>query len=399
MKKNIISVEISHKFIKVVFGYVQNDQVYVEYVKKVPTNHYIENGKIVERDQLINELSRINPINDTEFQFNHLINNVSFILPPYGLEVYQTKQITSVISSERVISDLDIKNIYSIIRNKKLPVDNDLIDIVPEAFAIDNNNTYAQAPIGKISSAITALTKVHTLPRRINKEYSDILKDANISIDRKIVSTFAATELLSTYQDTPNNYFLVDIGSDSTSVSLIGKKTLFATRSFSWGGDNITDRIVSNFNINEVEAEKIKHLYGLDKRELKFKYAVSQNETEEGTDYHYIDELNNIIESELDEFYKLLVVAIEELAKSYNVIDYQAMPILLIGGGSRLKGLVPYLLDKNAFDTIRTVAPKSIGARDPSLFAVLGAIYVNKKYPNTYQGDTAKINVNVARED
>ena len=398
MKKNVTAIEISHKFIKVVFGFVQNDKVYVNYVKKVPTNHFIENGVIKEKDQIVKELSRINPLVDNEFQFNQLINNVSFVLPPYGLEVYQTKQITSVISQERVIGDLDIRNIYSIIRNKKLPVDNDLIDIIPEAFLIDNGNLYSQAPIGKVSSAITALTKVHTLPRRINKDYSDILKDANIAIDRKIISTFAATELLSTYQDTPNNYFLVDIGSDSTSVSLAGKKTLFATRSFSWGGDNITDRIVSSFNINEIEAEKIKKLYGLDKRELKFKYFVSTNETEEGVERHGVEELNKLIEIELDEFYKMMLVAIEDLAKAYNVVDYQGLPILLIGGGSRLKGLVPYLMGKKTFETITTVTPKTIGARDPSLFALLGAIYVNEKYPNTSES-VSKANVNVARED
>ena len=398
MKRKTIALEISHKYIKVAAGFVQDDKVYLDFTKKIPINHLIENGAIKEKDALIKELSRMNPIVDQEYLINLLVNNVSLILPPYGLEVYQTHQMTSVISSEKIINELDIKNIYSIIRNKKLPVDNDLIDIIPEAFSIDNGNMYAQAPIGKTSSAITAYTKVYTVPKRINQEYSDVLKGANIQINRKIVSSFAASELLSTYSDIPANYFLVDIGSASTSVSLIGNKTLLATRSFPWGGDNITDRIVSTFNINEVEAEKIKIMFGLDKRQLKFKYPVCSFETENGNNDHYVEELNQIIETELAEFYMKLLIAIEELAKAYSIIDYQTMPLLLIGGGSKLKGIIPYLVSKNEFNTIEALSPRSIGGRDPSMFALLGAIYINHKYPNTRSGDK-QINVNVSREE
>lgn len=398
MKNNTIALEISHKYIKVAFGYVQDGQVFINFVKKAPINHFLENGIIKEKNALVKDLMRMNPIVDQEYQFDELINNVTFVLPPYGLEVYQTKQITSVISPEKVIGELDIKNIYSIIRNKRLPVDNELIDIVPEAFVIDNGNMYAHAPIGKTSSAITAFTKVLTLPKRINQEYSEVVKNANIQINRKVVSTFAASELIASYPDTPDNFFLVDIGAASTSVSLVGNKQLFATRSFSWGGDNITDHLVSKFNISETEAEKIKVLYGLDKRVIKFDYSVCSVETEEGVTKHYVGELNSVIEEELDELIRNMTNAIEQLAQAYNVIEYANMPIILIGGGSKLKGIVPYILSKENFQNVKTLSPTTIGARDPSLFALLGAIYSDNKYPNA-SDEEKKQSSPVSREE
>lgn len=398
MKNNTIALEISHKYIKVAFGYVQDGQVFINFVKKAPINHFLENGIIKEKNALVKDLMRMNPIVDQEYQFDELINNVTFVLPPYGLEVYQTKQITSVISPEKVIGELDIRNIYSIIRNKRLPVDNELIDIVPEAFVIDNGNMYAHAPIGKTSSAITAFTKVLTLPKRINQEYSEVVKNANIQINRKVVSTFAASELIASYPDTPDNFFLVDIGAASTSVSLVGNKQLFATRSFSWGGDNITDHLVSKFNISETEAEKIKVLYGLDKRVIKFDYSVCSVETEEGVTKHYVGELNSVIEEELDELIRNMTNAIEQLAQAYNVIEYANMPIILIGGGSKLKGIVPYILSKETFQNVKTLSPTTIGARDPSLFALLGAIYSDNKYPNA-SDEEKKQSSPVSREE
>ena len=90
--------------------------------------------------------------------------------------------------------------------------------------------------------------------------------------------------------------------------------------------------------------------------------------------------------------------AIEQLAQSYNVIECQSMPILLIGGGSKLKGIVNHLLKKEVFTNIKTASPKTIGARDPSLFALLGALYIDYKYPNT-SSDEKKPTVAVSRED
>ena len=128
------------------------------------------------------------------------------------------------------------------------------------------------------------------------------------------------------------------------------------------------------------------------------KFKNPSVEGEEGINRHSVDEFNSLIEAELDELFKSMNVAIEQLAQLYKVVDYQNMPILLIGGGSRLKGLVPYLVAKNVYNNIQTVLPRSLGARDPSLFALIGAIYVENKYPNTSDTEI-KNNVNVSRED
>ena len=398
MKENAIALEISHKYIKILFGYVLGKQVIVNYVKKIPLNHPLENGVIKDRASIIKELSKNNPIIDNTYHINQLINNAILVLPPYGLEVYQTKQITSVISPEKIVGELDVKNIYSIIRNKRLPVDNELIDIIPDAFVLDNGEKYAVPPIGKESSAITAYAKVHTLPKRINAEYSDCLRSSNIRISRRIVAPFAVSELLSTYDNVPSTYFLLDIGASSTSISLIGNNQLFATRSFSWGGDNITDSIVRNFNISEAEAEKIKILFGLDKRKMKFDYSVYEAKVGDELRSYSVQALNEIIEAELQNFVKLLNVSVEQLSNIYNIENQSSLPFIIIGGGSKLKGFKDYLLEHLANKNIELLKIKSIGARDTGLVSLLGAIYVDSKYPISKSANDAS-HITVSREE
>ena len=381
MKDTVVALEISHKYLKIVVGAVKDNAVVVEYAHKSPLFHPLENGVIKDHLAIVKELSKINPINDEKLHFSQLIDNAIVVLPPFGLEIYETNQYTSVISSEKIVGDIDIKNIYSIIRNKKLPVDNQLIDIIPDSFMLDNGNRYAQAPIGKESSAITVYAKVHTLPKRINDEHTNCLVHANIAVKRRVVAPFAVSELLATYNDVPKTYFLVDIGANSTSISLVDNNQLFASRSFPWGGDNITNAIITSFNISEKEAEDIKILYGLDYREMKFAYPIAKSLTPEGEREYYVSDLNKLIEKELANFTNMLNVSLEQISNAYNIEGSNSMPLIVIGGGSQLKGLKPYF--ENRFTTHETkfLKPKSIGASDPSLFGVLGSILVNKKYP------------------
>ena len=397
MKDPITALEISHKYLKIVFGYIKDNQVIVNYVKKVPLSHPLENGVIKDHLAIVKELSKNNPVIDDNYHFNRLIDSAILLLPPYGLEIYETQQFTSVISPEKVVGEIDIKNIYSIIRNKKLPVDNELIDIIPDSFCLDNGNRYAQAPIGKESSAITVHVKVHTLPKRINDEHTSCLVDSNIKVRRRVVAPFAVSELLSTYSDMPSTYFLLDIGAGSMTLSLVDNHQLFATRSFSWGGDNITNSIVSSFNISEKEAESIKMLYGLDKREMKFDYVVAKNVGPEGAISYTIKELNEIIEKELLTFKNMLDVGVEQLANAYNIDEPTSIPLVVIGGGSKLKGLKQFMSNNLRNSNIRFIKNRSIGARDSSLTALLGAILVDNKYPITKS--EAATHVTVSRDE
>ena len=58
--------------------------------------------------------------------------------------------------------------------------------------------------------------------------------------------------------------------------------------------------------------------------------------------------------------------------------------MILIGGGSRLNGLVEYVEPKVQSESVRVVAPRSLGARNPTFTNCLGMILANSKYPNVY---------------
>ena len=238
-------------------------------------------------------------------------------------------------------------------------------------------------------SFITLSSKIFGVPLNaenifffISPGYGGGIIAGGVNFKRATIAPYAACELLGTYEDLPNDYILVDVGSHMTTVSLIGEKALYASRFFEWGGDRITDRIIEKFNINETEAEKIKITYGLDKREMNFKAPVCTSDDGNGNEIkHYNDELNAIIKSELETFTKELNSAQDNLLEGYDS-SYHNLPMILIGGGSMLNGFKEYLEPKVPNEFVKVVVPRSLGARNPTFLNCLGMILVNAKYPN-----------------
>lgn len=384
MEKPVAAIEFGSKKLKLVIGYEVDGQVYVVYSLTKPYGHVLELGNFNDPEKVTQAVRDIKNFSDPSAKLNLNINEAVLSLPPFGLDVYQTRQVTTVISEESKISNLEIKNIYALIRNGSNSLRNELIDIIPEYYVLDQGRTFVRPPLGESSSTLTVSAKVHTLPSHISHNFQSALGSGNMLVKKAIVAPFAASQILATYQNVPNDYLLVDIGSNVTTVSLIGGQQLFASRFFEWGGDRITEKIIERFNINENEAEKIKITYGLCYRQMNFKAPVCHTQDEDGNIVkHYEDELNVLIKGELDNFVKQLNSAISSLLESYDP-SYRSLPMILIGGGAALNGLVEYLTPKVQSDTVTHIAPRSLGARDGTFFNCLGMILACNRYPNVY---------------
>ena len=311
------------------------------------------------------------------------ITDVLLCVPPYGLGIYQTRQVTTVVTEDSKISNLDIKNIYALIRNSAYPLeDKALVDVVPESFTLDQGRIFARPPMGESSSTLTVSAKVQTLPKQLVENYQTVLSNGGMISRRNVISSLAATELVSSYEGSPASYILVDIGSTITTVSFIGNGALYGSTFFIWGGDNITERIIERFNINEADAEKYKMMYGIDYRQMNFKAPICTTEDGSGQEvHHYNDELNDIIKGELDIFVKQLNDAVDQIVSQHDR-SYRNFPMILIGGGAELNGLVQYITPKVASETVQVIRPKTLGARSATFFNCLGMILAYSKYPN-----------------
>jgi len=383
MDKPIAAIELGSKKLKLVVGYEIDGQVYVLYTLTKPYGFCIESGNFVDANKVAETIKSIREFTDPSAKLRLNISDVLLCLPPYGLGIYQTRQVTTVVTEDSKISNLDIKNIYALIRNSAYPLnDKALVDVVPESFTLDHGRIFARPPMGESSSTLTVSAKVQTLPNVLAENYQTVLANGGMVSRRNVISSLAATELVCSYPNMPTSFILVDIGSNITTVSFVGNGALYGSTFFEWGGDNITERIIEKFNINEADAEKYKIMYGIDYREMNFKAPICKTEDGEGHEvHHYNDELNAIIKGELDIFVERLNEAVNDVVAQHDK-SYRSFPMMLVGGGSELNGLVQYITPKVLSETVEVVRPKTLGARNATFFNCLGAILTYSKYPN-----------------
>ncbi len=398
MEKPVAAVEFGSKKLKLVVGYELNGQVYVLYALTRPYGIALEGGEFLDTSKVIEAVKDSHEFSDQVAKIKFSIGETLLALPAIDLEIYQSKQMTAVIGEESKVTNLDIRNVYTIIRTGANNISNQIVDVVPEYFYLDQQRRYTTAPLGLVSSSICIDAKIHTLPKKVISEYENALVSGGINVKRTFVTPYAASELIATDPEMPENYLLVDIGSSLTTVSLIGKKQLYGSISFNWGGDKITDKIIECFNINEMEAEKYKITYGIDYRQMNFKAPVCTTSDDFGNYIkHYSDELNHIIENELNVFVKHLSDALDSLLNDYPS-TYRQFPMVLIGGGSRLNGLTEYMNDKVLSDKIIVWTPKSLGARNPTFTNCLGMILANAKNPSVYDESHPRVG-NLTRDE
>ena len=383
MEKPIAAIELGSKKLKLVVGYEIDGKVYVLYTLVKPYGHAIEVGAFVDPNKVSQTIESVREFTDPSAKLKLNITDVLLCIPPYGLGIYQTRQVTTVVTEDSKISNLDIKNIYALIRNSAYPLnDKALVDVIPESFTLDHGRIFARPPMGESSSTLTVSAKVQTLPKLLVDNYQNVLSNGGMISRRNVIAPLAATELIASYGDLPNNYILVDIGSSVTTVSFIGNNALYGSTYFNWGGDNITEKIIESFNINEADAEKYKIMYGIDNREMNFKAPICTTDDGTGHEVHHMnDELNAIIKGELDIFVNYLNEAVNQVVSQHDK-SYRNFPMLLVGGGAELNGLVNYITPKVLSETVQVVSSKTLGARNPTFFNCLGMILTHSKYLN-----------------
>ena len=180
MEKPVAAVEFGSKKLKLVVGYEIGGQVYILYALTKPYGHMIESGTIIDQQTIAKAVNEVRTFSEPSLKLKVSISEALLALPPYGLEIFQTKQVTTVLSDEAKIGNIDIRNIYSLIKNGALPLDNQLIDVAPERYILDQGRSFIKPPLNETSSTLTVIAKVHTLPKRIACEYHAALSAGGV---------------------------------------------------------------------------------------------------------------------------------------------------------------------------------------------------------------------------
>ncbi len=386
-------LEITSNYVKFAVGYVSKNVPHLLYYKKTPISGLVSDGRIVDHDKLVKVLSEFHSINDSALDLQMEPNAVSLVLPSLGVKVYEDVKASSIVGGEpnAKISPVDVNNVLNLLKTAKIGEGSVLVDVVPSVY-VANKNGYAEPPLGVVSKTLSIKAKIYTLPSDILNSFVKVVEDAGFRVLKNSIAVYCASQLIASNPKNPETYILLDIGSDLTTMSLIGKKETYLSRFIKSGGRALSERIARKFNIPFQIANDLKEKFGYDITAHKFETPVFVGVNNDNQKIKiYQRDINEVIKTYYDEFLKALQLSFDQLEFSQGQM-YGSYPIIVTGGASRLRGLST--LFASAFGTreVRFFMPNVIGARDAGATNVLGMIIVESKQKKTtgsndnYQG-------------
>ena len=294
-------------------------------------------------------------------------------------------QGTSMPVSQKKIDDMRDE---CLLKSAKLSEGMAGLDAHMYSISLDNTE-YNSLPANARATRIEARFSTFYGQQELKEKVQGTFDRAGKSIEYGFARPQALLEALATEEDEITGVCIIDMGAQTTTISIYKNGRYITCRTLPFGGSTITADI-QQLGISEQRAEKLK---------LKFGHAITPRLEEDGTvrvksekegeEYVYVKMsfLSRIITSRLDE---LMTPVFRELNKYEDEIGV----VYLTGGASMMKDMVAYVQQHTKVRVAygshedwlsEDTAPEW---KSPEYSALIGALLLGAKYRKNNPGKT-----------
>lgn len=229
-----------------------------------------------------------------------------------------------------------------------------VVDAIPRTYTIDKYET--TSPKGAVGNGITATYDLIVCRPELRRNLQRTLAEkTGIRIDGFIVTALATAQTVLSSEEKRQGCMLVDMGAETTTVSIYKDGHLMYFATLPMGGRNIT-RDLTSLNILEERAEDLKITSG----------NAIPRDTRSSLNLGGVkmSDVSNIIVARAEE---IVANIIEQI--SYAELKESALPggIVCIGGGSNLNGILDLIGAKTGLPVRRGQLPGYITITDPRI--------------------------------
>ena len=336
MRKIIASLDIGSSSIKLIVGEFIKNSLNILCVSELPSKG-IKKGLVANREELIPVLKEV--FHKAEEMLGIPVKEVVLSIPAYYTDVLISEGSSTITNENHVITHQDLIRAMHAASYNKIDTDMELISIIPTRYKI-NNETAVPNPINMIANKLSLKAVLVVAPKNIINSFISVLDRIGvkaIDVVTSSLSDYAANRSKNTASLVGA---IINIGAETTTVSIINKGILTKTEVIELGGSNIDNDISYIYKITKKDAEHIKENLGLATSALS-----SSDEKITLTDrlgekvYINAKDLSEIIESRLIEILELS-------KKQMNLLTRKSLDYIIVTGGTSELRDFHNLLDK-----------------------------------------------------
>ena len=340
----IAAVELGSSHIAAVAGQKHRDgSIRVLAYAKEDASKFMNKGVIYNIEKAAQALTSV--VNKLEEQLGSSVAKMYVGIGGQSLRTVKNVIVRTLSEDEDIVSQALVDRLFD--ENRESPIkDMDILDVAPQEYQIDN--TSSVDPVGVAGRQITGkyLNIVARSSLRKNLEHSFQL--AKVNIADVFISPLALAHAVLSENEMRAGCALVDLGAQTTTVSVYKNNILRYLCVLPLGGDNIT-RDITSLKLEDDEAEQLKLHYGDALYEEAEGDIPVLLQSEDGRSFK-LSELNDLVGARAEEI----------MSNVWNQIrlscfdDKLLAGVFFTGGGCNLKNLDKVFYKLSGEDKVKT---------------------------------------------
>lgn len=323
MRKIMASLDIGANALKLVVAETVGEKLNILGVSTIP-NNTIKKGKIINKEELVNKLKEL--FKDINDRLGFEVTKTLVIVPSSSAEFtlgtgrIDVKSEDGVITAEDIVSVVK-KSAYHVVQDNM-----ELVTIMPINYTLEDG-TKVLEPKNLISKTLEVKTVIISALKSEVYDYLECLEKINVDV---VDIAFGS---IGDYFQFKNKEFdkqvgaIINIGEQTTCVSIINKGVLTNTSTTYLGGSNVTNDIAYIYKIDKEKAKDIKEEFALAHKRMAISAETIniKNKEEKNISINQY-EVSEVVESRLKEILNLA-------KKQINILTKKEISYIILTGG------------------------------------------------------------------
>jgi cell division protein FtsA len=233
------------------------------------------------------------------------------------------------------VSGRDVERVIDAARAVAIPLDRQVLHILPQQFAVDNQEG-VRDPVGMAGVRLEARIHIVTAAQSYGQNLTKCCERANITPLEIVFEPLASADAALFPEERELGVALLDIGGGTTDIVVFHGGAAMHTAVLPLGGSHLTSDVAAGLRTPLNEAERLKVNYGVATNAIVGRDQTVQVPGVGGREPRVIARriLGEILEPRMEEIFTM---AQREVMRS-GVADSLASGIVLVGGSSLLEG-------------------------------------------------------------
>ena len=369
MRRFIASLDVGSALIKLVVGEVVKNKINILACVDTPARG-IKKGYVINEESAIEAFSEV--FKKCENILGIPVKKVIAVVPSSYAECFFSSETIAINSEDKIIKNSDITRAMKSCVKNKVPDNREIVTVLPTGFKV--NDESVNNPLNMISEKLAIKSIVVTIPKKNIVGINACLKKIGVDLVDIVISPLGDYHENKTKETNKNIGAVVNIGEETTTVSIFNHGILTNLEVIDIGGDSISNDLAYVYKISKKDAKFLKERLALAHTRL-----AQPNESMTFTDKH--NEMVKINQYDASEIVMGRLVEIMNLAKKQiNLLTKKEISYIIITGGVAETQDLEILIEEQLGNMGIISSPSEIGARNNKYATAIGAIkYYNSR--------------------